>query len=101
MKLHKWSELRRKKFTSEQLARLDRRLEREILQLNLRAMRELVGKTQVELAKLTKMSQSDLSKAEHRADHLVSTLRRYVEALGLQLEVIATFGDKTIKLRGI
>lgn len=101
MKVHKWSELRKKRFSPEQLARTDSRVEREILQMNLRAMRELTGKTQVELAKISKMSQSDLSKAEHRADHLVSTLRRYVEALGGQLDVIATFGDKTIKLRGV
>jgi hypothetical protein len=30
---------------------------------------------------------------EQRADLLVSTLRRYVEALGAQLEIVATFPD--------
>jgi hypothetical protein len=101
MKLHKWSDLRKQKFTPEQLAKTDRRVQQEILRLNLRALRELLGKTQVQLAKATKMNQSDLSKAENRTDHLVSTLRRYVEALGGHLEILATFGDKQVKLRGV
>lgn len=101
MKLQKWSDLRKEKFTPEQIAKTDKRVQQEILQLNLRALRELLGKTQVQLAKATNMSQSDLSKTESRTDHLVSTLRRYVEALGGHLEILATFGDKQVKLHGI
>ena len=64
-------------------------------------VRELLGKTQVQLAQKAKMSQADLSKAERRTDHLLSTLRRYVEALGGELDVIARFGDKQIRIRGV
>jgi transcriptional regulator with XRE-family HTH domain len=69
--------------------------------MNLRAMREALGKTQEELARLIDMSQAELSRAERREDHLVSTLRRYVEALGGELEVIATFPDKRVRLQGV
>jgi predicted transcriptional regulator len=74
---------------------------REILEANLREMRNLAGKTQVEVAKATEMAQSEISKLESRQDFLLSTLRRYVEALGGELEVIARFEDKTVRLRGV
>jgi hypothetical protein len=49
------------------------------------------------------MDQSDVSRLERREDFedcLVSTLRRYVAALGGQLELVASFGDKKIILTG-
>ncbi len=80
---------------------MDEEIAQEDLELNLRAVRELVGKTQAELADATGTSQGEVSTAERRHDHLVSTLRRYVEALGGELEVIARFGDKSVRLRGV
>jgi hypothetical protein len=41
---------------------------------------------------------SELSRLESRTDHLTSTLRRYVEALGSKLEVTAVFGGRRVKL---
>lgn len=101
MKVHRWEDVRRRKLSPEKLEEIDRKVQQEVLEMNLRAVRELAGKTQVELAAEAQMSQSELSRAERREDHLVSTLRRYVEALGGELEVIARFGDKMVKLHGV
>jgi transcriptional regulator with XRE-family HTH domain len=60
--------------------------------------RELLGKTQQETAVLLDRSQSQVSETERRQDVRLSTLRSYVEALGGELEVTASFGDKRIKL---
>jgi len=38
---------------------------------------------------------------ENRDDYRLSTLRRFVQALGGWLEVIAHVGDETVKLRGM
>jgi len=38
--------------------------------------------TQVDVARTAEMTQSELSRLESRGDHRISTLRRYVEALG-------------------
>ena len=43
--------------------------------------------------------QGSLSKIEHQDDLLVSTLRRYVEALGGALEIRARFQDRSVTLR--
>lgn len=101
MKVHKWADLKRKKLRPEQIERIEREVRIELLELNLRAVRELVGKTQVEVAESAEMDQSEVSKAERREDHLLSTLRRYVEALGGELEIIARFGDKSVRLKGV
>lgn len=96
---HRWEELRKKKLTPAQLEQIDRDVERELIAMDLRAVRELLGKTQVDIAEATDMTQSEVSRLEHRADVRLSTLRRYVEALGGEVEVFATFGDKKVRLR--
>lgn len=73
----------------------------ELIDANLAEMRALLGKTQEEVARLVGTAQSHISQTEARDDHMVSTLRAYVEALGGQLEITARFGDKKIHLRGV
>jgi transcriptional regulator with XRE-family HTH domain len=71
--------------------------------LTLRAVREAVGKTQVEIADASDIDQGDVSRLEAREsldECQVDTLRRYVAALGGELELVATFGDKKISLTG-
>lgn len=48
------------------------------------------------------MTQPETSRAERREYHLISTLKRYVEGLGGELEVFAVFDDdKRVKLKGV
>ncbi len=94
----RWRELKSRTFTPEQLREIDGRVEKEILEMNLRELRELLGKTQEEMAELTKMSQGQVSMTERRQDLLLSTLRRYVQALGGDLECVAHFGNKRVRL---
>ena len=71
--------------------------------LSLKTLREATGKTQVEIASQSQINQADISRLEARADFedcLVATMRRYVEALGGTLELVAQFGDKRISIAG-
>jgi DNA-binding Xre family transcriptional regulator len=56
-------------------------------------LRRRRGFTQVHLSKLLGITQSDLSKLERRHDLRLSTLRRYVAALGGRLRLVADFPD--------
>jgi hypothetical protein len=94
-------DLERKYFSPKEIAEIRSEVEAEILEMNLRELRELTGKTQQQVARATKMQQGELSRVERRDDHLLSTLRRYVEALGGELEVVARFGGKTVRLKGV
>ena len=72
--------------------------------LTMRALREGIGRTQTEIAEAALINQGDVSRLEGRRDFddcQVSTLRRYVDALGGRLELVAAFGDKRIILAGI
>jgi hypothetical protein len=99
MKTTRWEDLKRRKHSPEKLQQLDREVEQELLEMDFRAIRELLGKSQVEVAGLMDMTQPEISKLEQRADYRMSTLRRFVLALGGELEVVAKFGDRQVRLR--
>jgi hypothetical protein len=61
--------------------------------VTLRTVREAVGKTQAEMARALETDQGEVSRIERRPDVMVSTLRRYAEALGLRCEVAFVFAD--------
>jgi len=98
MKLHKWADLKKSNLDDEQRARVDRRVAAELVEMSLADLRRELGVTQVELAEAAEMTQGQISSLEHRTDHLVSTLRRCVQALGGDIEVIAVVGDRRVKL---
>jgi len=93
-----WQEIKTRKFSPEQLRQLDDSIEQELLEMDLRALREAAGLTQEELAQRVAVTQSQLSKLERREDYRLSTLRRYVTALGGQLEIVAVVDGKRIRL---
>jgi predicted transcriptional regulator len=100
MNIHTWSEIA-DNMTPERRARLDASAQSAVLAMELRELPQEAGKTQVETAALADMTQAELSKIERRDDPLLSTLRRYVTALGGQLEVVAVFDNKRITLKGV
>lgn len=76
------------------------RLRAEYLTLQgLRKAREL---TQVQLAETLGQRQVSIAKLEKRSDLLLSTLRRYVEAMGGQLDLVVRFPEGApVHLAGI
>lgn len=101
MVVRSWSTFKKERLDTERAERIARRVDAELLELNLQKLREFIGVTQAEVAEKAQMTQGELSRTERREDHLVSTLRRYVRALGGELKVVARFGDKEIRLTGV
>jgi len=60
-------------------------------ELTLRQLREAQHRSQVEVAERLKIKQPSVAKLEQRTDVYLSTLRKYVEALGGELEITAKF----------
>lgn len=58
---------------------------------SLKALRELAGLTQIEMANRLKIGQAAISKIEHRGDVQISSLEKYVAALGAKLRIDAAF----------
>jgi predicted transcriptional regulator len=84
----------------ERRARLDR--ERQFVRtiLGLTAMREARGATQRQIAEAWDVSQPNVSQIERTQDIFLSTLSKYIAALGGQIEVRAVFPDEVITLLG-
>lgn len=93
-----WKDLKQGKLSPEASARVAERVQRGIEERSLKALRLELSLTQAEVGRAAAMTQPELSRLEARDDHLTSTLRRYVEALGGTLEVAAVFGTRRIKL---
>jgi predicted transcriptional regulator len=86
--------------TPERRARLDQ--ERQFVRtvLGLTSMREARGATQRQIAEAWDVSQANVSQIERTQDIFLSTLSKYIEALGGQIEVRAVFPDEVITLLG-
>jgi DNA-binding XRE family transcriptional regulator len=72
-------------------ARIERRT-RELA--TLKDLRRAVARTQEDLAASLGVGQDTVSRIERRSDLLLSTLRRYVEAMGGKLELVAHFPNR-------
>jgi DNA-binding XRE family transcriptional regulator len=71
---------------------------RKMQSMVLGEVRRQLGFTQTSIAQAMGVSQSALSQMESQGDLQLSTLRRLVNALGGELDIIARFGDRSIVL---
>ncbi len=81
------------------LAKLPRnrreKVERRAAELaTLKDLRQAVQRTQEELASSLGVGQDTISRLEQRSDMLISTLKRYVRAMGGELDLVARFPDR-------
>jgi DNA-binding XRE family transcriptional regulator len=89
------SEVRQRPGAAEEI---DARKNAIIAAVQLAELREKMGETQTELAKLLGTTQANVSRIE-RADNLfLKTLADYVGALGGRLEINAVFTDDVVPL---
>ncbi len=71
-------------------------------EMTLRDMRKALEMTQETVAEALGIKQVNVSQMEKRSDLLLSTLRKYVNAMGGELELVARFPDrKPMKIAGL
>lgn len=68
------------------------------LEIALAELREMRGISQSAVAEILATSRPNVSRIEKETDVRLSTLERYVEALGGKLEIHAVFEDSDVKL---
>jgi predicted transcriptional regulator len=64
--------------------------------INLADIRRTAGVTQVQLARLLATSQGQISRLEGQSDMLLSTLRAYLAALGVEARIVVEAGEHTV-----
>ena len=85
-----WPVVRRQK--------IDKRIQETLATMHLEGLRKAHEMTQMKMAEILGVAQSEISKIEHRTDLYISTLAQYVEALGGELEIRAVFPDGDVKI---
>lgn len=84
----KMSPVRRRKNESE--------ARKMIAEIALQELRQSLNLTQEEVARALDMKQASVSKLENQEDMYISTLSRFVTALGGRLKLVASFPDKDV-----
>jgi hypothetical protein len=74
---------------------------RNELTVSLQELRRIAGKTQVAVAAEAGLTQGALSHFENTEDHKISALRKYVAALGGEVEIVAVIGGLRYPLHGV
>lgn len=70
-------------------------------EMPLHALRAALELSQSHLAEVLKVDQPAVSRMERRADMMIGTLRRFVEAMGGRLELRATFPTGDVIIEGL
>ena len=91
----------RDKMTPAQRARASAMSRALLDEMPMHVLRRARQISQEELAALLDIKQSSVSKLERRTDLYISTLRRYIEAMGGSLELRANFPDGTVNISSL
>jgi DNA-binding transcriptional regulator YiaG len=88
----------RDKMLPERRAKNDARAEALLAEMPIHELRRALQMSQEHIAEEMNVKQGSISKLEARPDHLISTIRRYVEAMGGELELKAHFPIGSVSL---
>ncbi|HEX3358654.1 MAG TPA: helix-turn-helix domain-containing protein [Tepidisphaeraceae bacterium] len=94
-----FDELVKRTATQKTRRRAARRTQELLAELLLSEIRKLSGKSQQEVAAALGIKQPSLSKLEKQSDMQIMTLRRIVNALGGELDIIARLPNGDIRVR--
>ena len=86
------------KMSPARRGRTEVRVRQAIKELALNELREARKLTQAELADVLNVDQGSISKLERRTDIYISTLRRYVEAMGGTLQIRVVFPEGEVQI---
>ena len=86
------------KLSPERTAKIDLRIQEAMAEMPLTELRHARRLTQEQIAKSMKVKQASVSKMEGQTDMYISTLRKYIKAMGGELEIVAKFPEGSVKI---
>jgi predicted XRE-type DNA-binding protein len=88
----------RNKMSLERQQAVEKRVQKIITEMPLADLRKARQLTQSQIGELLKISQASVSKMEGQTDMYLSTMKRFVEAMGGELEIVAKFPEGPIRI---
>ena len=95
---HKPFKLLTDKFSPELKARVEEATKRLRAEMTLAELRQARRLTQEAMGETLHVGQSSIAKLEKRTDMYVGNLRRFVRAMGGDLEIVARFPEGEVKI---
>ena len=80
-------------------AKIDEKKHEILREITLKELRQAIELTQKQLAETLKINQAAVSKMERQSDMYISTLRRFLEAMGAHLKIVAEFPSGEVVIR--
>lgn len=77
---------------------VEERAQAMLAEMPLCQLRQALRLSQEQLASMLRVRQGTISKLERRTDMFISTLRRFIEAMGGELEINARFPEGRIRI---
>jgi DNA-binding XRE family transcriptional regulator len=97
MPYKRWKDIKHK-FSPEEHERIKQEAREELDRIGYAALRKAREMTQVEMAEKLGISQSSVAGIERRTELQISTLAKYIRAMGGELKMLAVFPDATFDL---
>ncbi len=88
----------RNKMSQERREKIDAMTKNMLAEMPMHELRRARRLSQEQLADLLNIKQGSVSKLEHRTDLYISTLRRYIEAMGGELTLQARFPEGAVTI---
>ena len=85
----------------ESRERVAKKIEALDAELPLNQLRQARALSQAQLAEVLEVDQPSISKLERRADMMISSLARFIEAMGGRLEIKAIFPSGEVRITGL
>jgi len=85
-----------KNIPDERKHRIESKKKELLKEIDLQSLRQAFELTQNQLAETLKVNQAAISKMENQSDMYISTLRRFLGAMGGKLKIVAEFPDHEI-----
>jgi predicted transcriptional regulator len=86
-------------------AQSQERIQKKIKQLQqdmaLAEVRKAMSLTQVDLAEMLHIKQAAVARLENRTDMYISSLRKYITALGGELDIVARFPEGDVHIQNL
>ena len=93
------------KLKSTMSAQSQERIHKKINQLQqdmaLAEVRKAMSLTQVDLAEMLHIKQAAIARLENRTDMYISSLRKYITALGGELDIVARFPEGDVHIQNL
>ena len=89
----------RERLSPERQERIRERTQELLGELPLQELRQARALSQEELAEVLGLNQATISKLERRTDMYLSSLRRFFEEMGGELEITASFREGRVRIQ--